>query len=82
MKINWKLRGQNKATLMSICAVAVAFIYQLLGMFGVVPKVSESDVVSLIGMLINILVAIGVVVDPTTKGVGDSERALGYEEPN
>ena len=24
---------------------------------------------------------IGVIVDPTTAGVGDSERALGYEEP-
>ena len=24
---------------------------------------------------------IGVIVDPTTAGIGDSERALGYEEP-
>lgn len=82
MKINWKLRGQNKATLMSICAVVVAFVYQLLGIFGVVPKISESDIVNLISMFLNVLVAIGVVTDPTTKGLNDSERAMGYEEPN
>lgn len=82
MKINWKLRGQNKVTLVSIMALVVAFVYQVLGMFGVVPKVAESDIVNLLTMLIDILVAIGVVTDPTTKGINDSERAMGYEEPN
>ena len=24
---------------------------------------------------------IGVIVDPTTAGLGDSDRAMGYEEP-
>jgi phi LC3 family holin len=28
-----------------------------------------------------LLVVLGIVVDPTTVGVGDSKRALGYEEP-
>lgn len=82
MKINWKLRGQNKVTLVSIMALVVAFVYQVLGMFGVVPKVAESDIVNLLTMLIDILVAIGVVTDPTTKGLNDSERAMGYDEPN
>lgn len=82
MKINWKLRGQNKVTLVSIMALVVAFVYQVLGMFGVVPKVAESDIVNLLTMLVDILVAIGVVTDPTTKGLNDSERAMGYEEPN
>lgn len=82
MKINWKLRGQNKVTLASIMALVVAFVYQVLGMFGVVPKVAESDIVNLLTMLIDILVAIGVITDPTTKGLNDSERAMGYDEPN
>ena len=82
MKINWKLRGQNKTTLMSIAAVIVAFVYQLLGMFGVVPKISENDIVNLIGMFLNVLAAIGVTTDPTTKGLNDSDRAMGYNEPN
>jgi phi LC3 family holin len=28
-----------------------------------------------------VLVILGIVVDPTTDGVGDSERALSYETP-
>ena len=28
-----------------------------------------------------VLTALGVVMDPTTEGVSDSERALSYEEP-
>ena len=28
-----------------------------------------------------VLAILGVVVDPTTSGIGDSERAMSYEEP-
>ena len=28
-----------------------------------------------------VLVILGIVVDPTTDGLGDSERAMAYEEP-
>ena len=28
-----------------------------------------------------LLVILGIVVDPTTAGVGDSKRAMGYVEP-
>ena len=31
--------------------------------------------------VLTILGLIGVIVDPTTAGLGDSERILGYEEP-
>lgn len=82
MKINWKLRGQNKVTLVSIMGVVIAFIYQVLGMFGIVPKVSENEIIHLFSMFIDILVAVGIVVDPTTKGLNDSDRAMGYQEPN
>ena len=81
MKINWKLRLKNKTTLAALCACVVAFIYQAMGIIGVVPSVAESDVLSLVGIVINLLVAVGVVVDPTTDGVSDSTRAMGYNEP-
>ena len=81
MKINWKLRLKNKATLAALAACVVAFIYQAIGIVGIIPPVAESDVLSLIGIVINLLVAVGVVIDPTTDGVSDSERAMGYNEP-
>ena len=50
-------------------------------MFGIVPPVSENAITQVIGYIINILVVIGVVVDPTTSGVSDSELAMTYTEP-
>lgn len=81
MKINWKLRLQNKTTLLTLIALCVTFVYQLLGLFGVVPTVSQDEIVNTIGLLVNILVVLGVVVDPTTAGVGDSTNALNYQSP-
>lgn len=81
MNINWKLRLQNKATLAALIATVVAFVYQVLGIFGVVPAISQDTVITGAGIVLNILVAIGVVVDPTTEGINDSEQAMTYENP-
>ena len=81
MNINWKLRVLNKPTLVALVATIVAFVYQVLGIFGVVPAISQDMVITGAGIVINILVAIGVVVDPTTAGFKDTERAMAYEKP-
>ena len=81
MKINWKLRLQNKATLTALVMALVALVYQVLGVFGIVPRVSQDQVTTIISMVINILCLLGIVVDPTTAGIGDSVRALSYENP-
>ena len=80
-KINWKLRLQNKTTLVALIALVVSFVYQLLNMFGVVPSVSQSDVMDVLTLLVQILLALGIVVDPTTAGIGDSDNALSYDNP-
>lgn len=81
MNINWKLRFQNKTTLTAIILALVALVYQVLGLFGVVPKISQDELTTVIGMVINLLCLLGIVVDPTTDGVSDSARALTYDEP-
>lgn len=81
MNINWKLRLQNKATLTTIVLAVVAFIYQMLGLFGVVPAISQDTIINLVGLIINLLVGFGIVIDPTTSGVSDSQKALSYSEP-
>ena len=81
MNINWKLRVLNKPTLAALIATIVAFVYQVLGIFGVVPAISQDTIITGVGILLNILVAIGVVVDPTTAGIKDSEQAMSYENP-
>ena len=81
MNINWKLRFQNKATLTALVMALVALVYQVLGVCGVVPRVTQDQITTIAGMIINILCLLGIVVDPTTVGVGDSVRAMSYDKP-
>lgn len=82
MKINLKVRMKNKTFVITMLTTVIAFIYQILAMFEIVSPISKEQVTQVIMLLVNILVGFGILVDPTTKGVSDSERALGYNEPN
>lgn len=75
MKINWKLRFKNKATLAAIVATTILLAQQL----GFKLPDNISDVAN---TALTLLVLIGVVSDPTTSGVSDSERALTYTVPS
>ena len=79
--INWKVRFRNKTWLTMFISLVVGFVFNILRAFDVVPVVTESLVMNIAGQVLTFLGLIGVIVDPTTAGVGDSERALGYEEP-
>lgn len=81
MKINWKVRLRNKTWLASMLALIVSFVYDLLAMMEVVPAISEDWLMSVIQTVLTLLTALGVVIDPTTAGAGDSDRAMLYDEP-
>ena len=49
--------------------------------FDLFPEATQSLVLQLLNQVLTFLWLIGVIVDPTTAGIGDSERAMGYEEP-
>ena len=53
----------------------------MLPLFDVFPQVTQNLVVQLLNQILTFLGLIGVIVDPTTAGMGDSERALGYDVP-
>ena len=78
MMLNFKARLKNKAFLISGSVLVVALIYRVLAIFDVLPQVSENQVLELISMAVNILALVGVVVDPTTEGLSDSQRAMTY----
>lgn len=80
--MNWKLRLKNKTTLMALIACVVAFAYQLLGVFEISAPISQAEVMQIVGLFGNVLVTLGVLVDPTTRGIADSKRAKEYTEPN
>lgn len=81
MKINWKVRIKNKTFWVTAIPVVIAIIYTILSFFGVVPKVSQSDIVNVLLLVVELLSVVGVVIDPTTSGASDSDKALTYETP-
>lgn len=82
MKINWKLRLKNKTTLISLIGVVLSFFYTLLGSLDIVPAISQDNITTIILGVVEALAAVGIVVDPTTTGIEDSTRALGYQTPS
>lgn len=78
MKINWKIRFKNKVWLLTFVSAIVTFVYQVLSMFDITPKIDQQELMNLVGVLLTLLSGIGVIIDPTTKGTGDSARAMTY----
>ena len=81
MKLNWKVRFKNKVWLGSFFSLIIGFVYSMLALFDVFPEVTQSLVVQLLNQVLTFLGLIGVIVDPTTAGLGDSDRAMSYSEP-
>lgn len=79
--INWKLRIQNKATLWAIISLVVGLVYRILDALHVIPPFTADFVLEIAADILSLLGLLGVIVDPTTDGVGDSKRALSYEQP-
>ena len=81
--INWKIRLMNKQFWLSLIPALALTAQAVAAVFG-----WEIDLTTAVGRLLTVvntvfalLVVLGIVVDPTTEGVGDSERALSYNEP-
>lgn len=84
MKINWKVRMKNKVFWIAFIPAALILIKSVANLFGFTIDLSniEGNLIEIVEAVFVLLAVIGVVADPTTSGVGDSERALTYDEPN
>lgn len=81
MKVNWKVRFKNKTWLTMFISLIVGFVFNILKMFDIVPAVTENLIMNIVGQVLTFLGLMGVIVDPTTAGFEDSNRAMSYEEP-
>ena len=81
-KINWKVRIKNPLFWLTIIPAITTTVYTILALLGIVPTISEETIINAGAALISILSTLGVLVDPTTKGVSDSDNAMTYTEPN
>ena len=79
--MNFILRLKNKATLTAIVGAILLFIKQITEAFGIDLSAQIEQISGLVGAVITLLVGLGVVVDPTSKGVKDSGITKTYTKP-
>lgn len=82
--INWKVRIKNKIFWVTIIPAIFVLIQVILSIFGISLDFAElqGKILALVDAVFVILAILGIVTDQTTAGVGDSERALGYDAPH
>lgn len=82
--INWKVRIKNKWFWLAFIPAVLTLIRAVAALFGfqIDTETINAQLTAIIEALFAVLVIMGVVVDPTTKGVSDSDRAREYDKPN
>ena len=81
--INWKVRIRNKSFWVSLIPAVLLLIQSGAAVFGVKLELGEvgNRVLAVVNQLFVVLTILGIVNDPTTAGLSDSENALGYQAP-
>ena len=81
--INWKVRIRNKAFWIAIIPALALVVQAVAAVFGFTLDLSTmvGKILAVVDAVFAVLVILGVVNDPTTDGIGDSERAKGYDVP-
>ena len=83
MSINWRVRLKNKTFWLSLIPAVLLLVQVIAAVFGYALDLGElgNKLLAVVNALFAVLSVLGVVTDPTTKGVSDSTQALSYEEP-
>lgn len=81
--INWKIRMQNKTFWLALVPAFLLLIQAVAQVFNVSLDFTNlnKDLLNVINALFVVLTILGVVADPTTKGMSDSTQALTYSKP-
>lgn len=81
--INWKVRIANKAFWLAIIPALALVVQAVAAVFGYTIDLSTlvGKICAVVDAVFAVLVIVGIVNDPTTAGIGDSNRAKTYAEP-
>lgn len=81
--INFKVRGQNKIFWITLIPAVLLLVQTIAAVFGYTIDLSVlgDRLIDVVEAIFSILVIVGIVVDPTTPGINDSENALTYTSP-
>lgn len=81
--INWRVRIKNKAFWIAIIPAVLLLVQMVAAFFGFTIDLGDlsGKLLAIVDAVFVVLAILGIVTDPTTKGVGDSERAMTYDKP-
>lgn len=81
--INWTVRLKNKAFWLSLVPAVLLLVQVIAAVFGFELNLGDigNKLLDVVNALFAVLAILGIVTDPTTAGVGDSQQALGYNKP-
>ena len=80
--INWVVRIKNKAFWVALIPAVLLLIQVVAAVFGYTLDLGDlgNKLLDVVNAVFAVLVILGVVTDPTTKGITDSDQALTYKE--
>lgn len=83
MKINWTVRLKNKNFWITVIPAFLLLVQAVLAVFGVKIDAGEigNKIIVVVDAVFVVLSVLGIVTDPTTAGISDSELAMTYTEP-
>ena len=81
--INWQVRIKNKSFWLSLIPAVLLLIQVVAAVFGFELDLGDlgNKLLDVVNAVFAVLAILGIVADPTTAGVGDSQQALGYIKP-
>lgn len=83
MKINWLVRIKNKNFWISFVPAVLLLVQTAAALFGFQIDLGEigDKILAIVNAVFVVLAILGIVTDPTTEGVSDSEQAMTYTVP-
>lgn len=83
MKINWKVRIKNKNFWIAFVPALLLLVQVVASVFGFTLDLGDlgNKLLAVVNAAFAVLSILGIVTDPTTKGISDSEQALTYDKP-
>ena len=81
--INWKVRAKNKNFWIAIIPAILLLVQAIAAIFGAELDLGElgDKLIAVVNAAFTVLAILGVVTDPTTSGISDSQQALTYDKP-
>lgn len=81
--INWKVRFTNKSFWVALIPAVLLLIQVVASVFGITLDLGDlgAKLLAVVNALFAVLTIIGIVNDPTTKGLSDSSQAMTYTTP-